>query len=158
MTFFLICSRSSRLCIFGAGLTRYHVQLDRNDTLRKLPIKKKIQGGAANMIRQAKDIECAIQSVSSWASKTLGEVRRHRAGTHLQGLCHSAKCCRLGLAVGIVRVTCNEMCASSGYHNGPDARANRLFEELQAVLDALRLHRILLGRSSHLHSAGRDIP
>ena len=76
------------------------------------------------MIRQAKDIECAIQSVSSWASKTLGEVRRHRAGTLLQGLCHSAKCCRLGLAVG------NEMCASSGYHNGPDARATRLFEEL----------------------------
>ena len=108
------------------------------------------------MIRQEKDIECAIQSVSSWASKTLGEVRRHRAGTLLQGLCHSAKC-RLGLAVGIVRVTCNEMCASSGYHNGPDARATRLFEELSAVPDALRLHRILLGRSSHLHSAGRDI-
>ena len=69
-----ICSRSSRLCIFGAGvLDATSCAVGQKRHLEKTAHqKKKIQGGAANMIRQAKDIECAIQSVSSWASKTLG--------------------------------------------------------------------------------------
>ena len=50
------------------------------------------------MIRQAKDIECAIQSVSSWASKTLAMPQCQVLSTRTRW--------------GLVRVICNGMGAS----------------------------------------------
>ena len=61
-----------------------------------------IPASPADVLRQEKDIEGAIKSVSSWASKTLGEVWRHRAGTLLHVLCHTDKFCRLRFIVGII--------------------------------------------------------
>ena len=54
--------------------------------------------------------------IAARASKILGPISRHLMAQILPMICNAARASRPGLAVGITRVLCNDMCTAQRFH------------------------------------------
>ena len=93
----------------------YVRQMDGADRIADSPSDKK-QKVATTLLRDAIQIRDFAVPIAARASRILGRITRHLMEKIIRMICNVARASRLGFAVGILRVLCNDMCKAKRIH------------------------------------------
>ena len=104
----------------------YGRHLDHAGRIADSPSDKK-QKAARALLRDAIPKRDFSPPIVTRASKILGPISRHLMAQIIPMICNAARASRPGLAVGILRVLCNDMCTAHRFHTDDEEQKCRVW-------------------------------